>query len=130
VIEKFKFIGEFIKFNIVSLIATSVDFSVFLLLKEGFDVYYVIATFTGAVCGGITAFILNRNWVFFGRNKVFRRQIRNFLIVWAGSIFLNTTGIYILVQYLKMEEIISKVIVSVIVGVLFNFIMNKYYVFK
>lgn len=127
---KFKFIGELIKFNIVSLIATSVDFSIFLLLNEVFDVYYLIATVTGAICGGITAFILNRNWVFFGRNKAFNKQIRHFFIVWAGSIFLNTTGIYILVQYLKMEEIISKVIVSVIVGVLFNFIMNKYYVFK
>ena len=128
--NKLNFIGEFLKFNIVSILATGVDFAVFVMLTTGFDVYYIIATVVGAICGGITAFILNRNWVFFGKGKVINKQLSNFILVWAGSIFLNTTGIYVLVQFLKMDEVISKIIISILVGVFFNFTMNKYYVFK
>jgi putative flippase GtrA len=130
VANKIKIFGEFVKFNIVSLLATSVDFAVFIVLNEIFDVYYITATVISAICGGVTAFIFNRNWVFFGRGKIFYRQLSNFILVWGGSIFLNTTGIFMMVQYLKIDEVISKIIVSVLVGVLFNFTMNKYYVFK
>jgi len=130
VTNKVKFIGEFIKFNIVSLLATGVDFAVFILLKEVFGVYYILATIISAICGGVTAFVLNKNWVFFGKDKTGNAQMWNFIIVWLGSIILNTLGIYVLVQYLKLDEVVSKIIISILVGVLFNFTMNKYYVFK
>jgi len=121
---------EFLKFNIVSIIATSVDFIVFLLLKDLFEIYYIIATVLGAISGGITAFILNRNWVFQQKDKLLNSQILYFIIVWIGSILLNTLGIYLLVEYAKINTTISKIIISILVGILFNFTMNKYYVFK
>jgi len=130
VISKLKFIGEFLKFNIVSLIATSVDFIVFVVLTNGMNLYYLSATVIGAICGGITAFALNRNWVFARQEGIINSQILHFFLVWLGSIVLNALGIYLLVEFIIIDEVLSKIITSIIVGILFNFTMNKYYVFK
>ena len=128
--EKPKIITAFIRYNIVAVLATVVDFLVFILLSEVFEVWYVVATFISAISGGIAAFILNRNWAFMSRDGHLSQQAKKYFLVWGSSILLNTSGLYLLVENTNINEIISKIIVSVIVGLGFNFLMNKFFVFK
>ena len=128
--EKPKIITAFIRYNIVAVLATVVDFLVFILLTEVFEVWYVVATFISAVSGGIAAFILNRNWAFMSRDGHLSQQAKKYFLVWGSSILLNTSGLFLLVENTNISEIISKIIVSVIVGLGFNFLMNKFFVFK
>ncbi len=113
----------------VSFLATIVDFSTFVFLSKIIDVWYVSAAVIGAIAGGITAFWFNKNWVFKKKDKVKKQAVRYFF-VWGTSIFFNTIGIYLLVEYGKFNPVIGKITIAIMVGVFFNFFMNKYFIFK
>ncbi len=112
------------------MVATAVDYTLFLLLSVVLDFWYLLASLIGLVMGGVTAFILQRNWTFKKKDEKLSSQAIRYITVWATSIFLNTTGLYLIVEFTKMSAIVAKIIVSVIVGIGFNFLMNKHFVFK
>ncbi len=121
---------KFFKYNIISLLATGIDFAMFVLLTKIFDIWYVYANLISAFSGGMFAFFMNRNWVFHSLNPNIKVQIIKYFLVWGGSIFLNTTGLYLLIENTALPEITAKIIIAVVVGVFFNFLMNRYYVFN
>jgi len=121
---------SFFKYNIVALLATAVDFAIFVLLTKMVGIWYVLAAILSAVSGGMVAFWFNRSWVFHSHDSHIKKQALRYVSVWLGSILLNATGIYLMVDYIDLPEIQSKILVSITVGIFFNFLMNKYYVFK
>jgi len=121
---------SFIKYNIVSLLATALDFTVFVILTKLLGLWYVLAAAISAVSGGTLAFWFNRNWVFDSKTGKIKNQAVKYLSVWISSIFLNTIGIFLVVDKFHLDEVTAKILVSILVGVFFNFLMNKYYVFK
>ena len=128
--EKPKTIISFFRYYVVAVLATIIDFSAFILLSEIIDFWYVSSAFISAFFGGVAAFLLNRNWTFMGKDGKLSIQAIKYLIVWGGSILLNTIGIYLIVENTSIEEIVSKIIISITIGVCYNFLMNKYFVFK
>ncbi len=128
--KKPNIIISFFRYNIVAIIATAVDFLLFWLLKDVFQFWYVLSSFLSALGGGITAFILNRNWVFETKDGLLLKQAIKYLSVWAGSIFLNTYGLYLIVENSTIEALQAKIIVAVFVGIFYNFLLSKYFIFK
>lgn len=119
-----------LKYNTVAIIATAVDYSLFLILSEAIHVWYLLASFTGLIMGGVTAFVLQRNWTFKKKDGKLSKQAIRYFLVWASSIILNMSGFYLAVEFAGIQSIIAKVAVSIIVGIGFNFLMNKHFVFK
>lgn len=128
--EKPNTITSFFRYNIAALIATAVDFVMLILFTEVFQFWYFFSAFLGAFAGGITGFMLSRNWAFMQQDGRLRTQAIRYLIVWLTSIFLNLLGLFLLVEYLGLQYIISKIIVAIIIGIGFNFFMNKYFIFR
>ena len=120
----------FLRSQIVSLTATAVDFTVSVIFYEWLNIYYVTATSIGSCCGAVCSFILGRNWAFLNRNGHIRKQFLRFLIINGFSIFANTTGVFLFKENFDIPFIFSRIIVSVLIGVFFNFLMNRYFVFK
>ncbi len=129
-IKKQKTINAFLRYNVVAIIATATDFSIFILLSNFTQIWYVTATFASAVCGGIVSFILNRNWAFMSKDGKLSNQALKYILIWNGSIVLNTAGLYLIVETSHIDEVIAKVLVAIVVGVGFNFLMYKYFIFK
>ena len=125
-----KNLKQFFRYNVVALLATTLDFSLFIILSDIFQIWYVLSTFISAFIGGVVAFFLERNWTFVSKNGKITHQAIKYLIVWAISILLNTVGLYLFVEYFNIDTVISKVIVSVTVGICFNFLMHNHFVFK
>lgn len=130
-------ITEFCKAQISSLAATLVDFALTVSLFQFVDVYYVWSTFLGAVAGGVTNCVINYKWTFSGNGRSKRDVAVRYGFVWVGSILLNTWGTAIGARVLSGETgmgldsvLLSKVIVAVLVAVLWNFLMQKYFVYK
>ncbi len=121
---------SFAKYNFIAILATLTDFLVFAFLTKFVGLWYVSAAIISAVTGGIVAFIGNRDWVFQQEDGKISNQIVKYTLVWLTSILLNTSGLYLLVENINISELYAKIIVSITVGVFFNFIMNKYFVFK
>ena len=79
----------FFRAQLSAQMATVVDFLVTILLSNVFDVYYVTATFVGAVYGGIVNCVINYRWTFKSHGKKKYVAIK-FLLVWVCSVLLNT----------------------------------------
>ena len=123
-------ITTFLKYNTVALIATLVDFTVLILFTDVFNFWYIFSAFWGAVSGGVVAFILGRNWAFVKKEDDLSIQAKKYIGVWVFSILFNVLGLYILVEFVELQYIISKIIVTITVGIGFNFLMQKYYIFR
>ncbi|MBK8517367.1 MAG: GtrA family protein [Saprospiraceae bacterium] len=129
-IEKPPLRKAFVRSQIVSLIATSMDFALSLILNHFLLVYYVTATSIGSVFGAATSFFLGRNWAFLNRHGQVRKQALRFAIITIFSIFANTTGVFFFKENFEISFFTSRLIVAALIGVCFNFSMNRYFVFR
>jgi putative flippase GtrA len=121
--------STFIKAQASSIIATFFDLLTTIVCKEFFYFWYVIASLLGTIVGGTTNFALGRNWVFNRKEKKIPMQVVKYLIIWNGNLLLSTLGVFIVTHYLGLSYIISKIIVSVIVGISYNYLLQKKFVF-
>jgi len=119
----------FLKAQFSSLIATAVDFSVMIFFVEWLKVHYTIGVLSGAMAGALTNFVLNRNWAFNAIDRSIKEQSFKYVLVWTGSVLLNVSGVYVVTHFLKIKYFISKIIVSIAVGISFNYFLQKKYVF-
>lgn len=134
----------FLRAQFSSQLASLTDFTITILLNKLFNLYYVYATFTGALCGGIINCAINYKWTF-KANTVKKRHVAiKYVIVWAGSIFLNTFGTYLFTELLSTSDalreflghlfedvfIVCKLIVSLLVGFLWNYNMHRLFVYR
>ncbi|MBL7681805.1 MAG: GtrA family protein [Flavipsychrobacter sp.] len=120
----------FIKAQAASLIATACDFITTVLCVELMHIQPVPATVTGNVFGGVINFSLGRNWVFTAKGESSLYQGLKYILVWLGNLLLNAVGMYILAIKLHVDYILSKLAVSLMVGVLYNYFFQKRYVFN
>ena len=133
----------FLRAQLSAQMATIVDFFVTILLVSVSNIYYVYATFTGAVSGGVVNAMINYSWTFKSKGKKKYVAIK-YLIVWVGSIWLNTWGTYLLTECLSTIPwvkntlirhfgdffIIPKIIVAVLVALLWNYNMQRFFVYR
>lgn len=120
----------FLKAQAASLTATVTDFVVTVLLKELLDVWYLAASVTGTITGGVVNFLMGRNWVFAAADGKKLKQAMRYLLVWNGNLLLNAGGVYTATHYAGMQYVVSKVLVSLVVGFTYNYFLQKKYVFR
>lgn len=133
----------FLKAQASSLTASIVDFTATIVLKEVFHIWYLAASVLGTITGGIVNFLINRNWVFetgnnhkvivteYGdKNRHVRLQAVRYLLVWTGNLGLNAAGVYLITHYCGVSYMISKIVVSLVVGISYNYLLQKRFVFS
>ena len=120
----------FAKAQAASLLASGLDFLVTFLAVDLLGWWYVTGTVTGTIAGGILNFALGRTWIFQATNKTITIQAMRYLIVWNGSLFLNAAGVFALTHFTGTNYLISKIIISILVGFFYNYIIQKKYVFR
>lgn len=121
---------QFLKAQASSLIATVADFLCTVVLKEFFGVWYFLANIIGVAAGGVVNFYVNRDWVFEGTHKAIKLQAVRYFIIWTGNLLLNASGVWLLTQFGPFNYIVSKVVISLVVGWTYNYFFQKNFVFK
>ncbi len=122
-------IVTFCKAETSAVVASAVDFAVTLMLAEVIGIWYGYATFVGALSGGVVNCSVNYRWVFTAQHMGKTLIAVRYLLVWGGSIVLNTLFTYFVTEYAGINYIIAKVAVAVMVAVLWNYQMQRSYVF-
>ncbi len=122
--------SQFIAAQAAAAAGTAVDFLVTIAGVEGLHLWYLLATVLGNVAGGGTNFYLGRHRVFEASEQSARGQAFRYFLVWTGSLLLNAAGVYLLTQGLGLKYLISKIVVSVVVGFGFNYVLQAKFVFK
>jgi putative flippase GtrA len=118
------------KAQVASLVASLIDFATSIFLARVVGWWYLAASITGTVVGGIVNFTINRHWVFEAREKRVATQAFKYIVVWVGNLLLNAAGVYLITHYMKVNFVISKIIVSLLVGFFYNYLLQKKVVFK
>lgn len=119
----------YLRSQFTALLATLGDFSVTIFLKEIIGFWYVHAVGVGAAIGALIAFVLNRNWVFKSNTKSVQVQIFRYGLVAGGSWVLNTGAVYLMTELCTISYLYSKVAVSIFIGLSYNYILAKRFVF-
>jgi putative flippase GtrA len=122
--------GTFSRSALTSLFTTALDFGTLSGLVELFGVDYVLATWIGTVVGSLSNFAINRAWAFDVRDRPRGAQFGRFLLVQAGASLLHTLGVWIFTRFAGLPYQASKVVISVLVYLGWNYPMNLWFVFR
>jgi len=121
----------FCKAQVSAQIATFVDFCISMLLAELAGMWYVWASFLGALSGGITNCGLNYEWVFDNTHNLQKKSVAlKYLLVWTGSIILNTVGTYALTELSGVYFIFAKIVIAIAVALLWNYQLQRLFVYR
>jgi putative flippase GtrA len=120
----------FVKVQAASVLGSLADYLMTILLVEVFSSWYLPANLAGNICGGSMQFILCRSWAFGIKGSLRHQQVFKFVLVFIGNLILSAAGIYFFTHNMKMNYIISKTITSIFLGLTYNYIMQKKFVFS
>jgi putative flippase GtrA len=123
-------IGLLGRHQVASILSTAVDFGVMTLAVELIHLPAVPATVLGASSGAVTNFQLGRHWVYSAGGDHAAPQAMRYAIVSAASAGLNALGEYGLHDRLGLHYFLARAIVAVAVSLLWNFPMQRYFVFR
>lgn len=105
-----------------------ISFIIFRQFKLGVDVSNVIAWLIAV----IFAFITNKLFVFDSRNtdrKTVMKETISFLIARVISLGIDTGLLHLMIDFMKIHEVIAKVISNIVV-IIVNYIFSKLFIFK
>ena len=120
----------FLKAQLSSFIGAMFDYALMIILTELVGIYYVISTAAGAIFGALINFSVNRHWTFKALQKKASEQLPKFVLVVVGSILLKTYGTYFITEVFRFDYKISRITIDILVGIFFNFFLQKKWVFK
>jgi putative flippase GtrA len=122
-------VAEWVRHHAASVVTTLVDFLVMIAAVEGFGAGAVVGTAIGAAVGAVTNFLLGRFWTYRARRSPVGSQVLRYALVAAGSLGLNALGEYVLVAQLGAQYVFGRVITALIVSNVWNYPMQRFFVF-
>jgi putative flippase GtrA len=120
----------FIKVQAASIIGSVADYITTIFLVELFGCWYIYANLSGNIVGGTVQFVLSRHWVFKANKGNTLILAIKFIVFFAGNMVLSACGMYIFTHYLGINYLISKTLISVTLGVSYNYFVQKKLVFN
>lgn len=122
--------ATFIKAQAASLAATCFDFLTTIVLVNAFSWWYLAGSVTATIAGGLLNFMIGRLWAFNAGEGKIEWQFIKYVLVWTGNLLLNAAGVFMITQYIGLSYVISKVITAVVVGIGYNYVLQKKFVFR
>ncbi len=125
------FKNEYIKYIIAGGLTTLISLlSFYCFIKVGID--YKIATIFSFVISATFTFFSNKIYVFKHKSKSASEYLNSYCTFMTSRLFtlaIDFFGMILLVKYLLVSEMISKIILNVIIFIL-NYIISKIIVFR
>jgi putative flippase GtrA len=120
----------FVKAQCSSVLSTFADFALTFLFTKLIGFWYLFSSCLGTIAGGGVNFLINRFWVFKSREGNPKVQMGKYTLIWLGNLSLNSGGVYLLTDVMRVQYLISKTIVAISIGVFYNYYFQKTYVFQ
>jgi putative flippase GtrA len=120
--------AQFIKFAIVGVLNSAIQYLVFLFLYSLTGTQYLLASIIGYVAGMINSYILNRKWTFGSRNQKLLTELSRFVAVNLISLGVNLGLLFLLVSTGVMVPQWAQVL-AIAGSTLVNFVLNKIWTF-
>ena len=123
-----KDIFRFIKFALVGVMNTLLNWSIFFILTK-VELYYIVANVIAYLIATIHSYFWNSIWVFKYNNGSKIKSSIKFIVLNIIGLLINTIILYVLVDIFNINKLISLVLTTVIVMII-NYVANKVWVFN
>lgn len=117
-----------ILYGIIGCCSSGLDFLVYTFFVQTLGIFYIVANSISVIVGIATSFTLNRAYNFKVKDKTAQR-FAIFLTVGLYGMLLSNLILYVCIDQLNMNKIISKLL-SIVLVVILQFIANKYITFR
>ena len=124
-----KLIGQLMKFGVVGIIATVIDFVVLTILTETFGVYYLTSAAIGFIVATLFNYVASMRYVFnsrFGPHEK-RKELIIFILLSVVGLGLNQFFMWLFVEFFSIFYIFSKVLATTLV-MAWNFVSRKIFI--
>lgn len=124
-----KLIGQLMKFGVVGIIATVIDFVVLTILTETFGVYYLTSAAIGFIVATLFNYVASMRYVFnsrFGPHEK-RKELIIFILLSLVGLGLNQFFMWLFVEFFSIFYIFSKVLATTLV-MAWNFVSRKIFI--
>jgi putative flippase GtrA len=116
-----------LRFSVVGVINTAVDFGVFFVLSLGM-IPYLLAQLISYSAGVINSYFLNRRWTFKVKHKPDRLEVVRFIFVNGISLLVSSSLLFMLRDIVHINIMLSK-IAATVGGVVVNYTGSRLWVF-
>lgn len=123
-----KDIFRFIKFALVGVMNTLLNWSIFFILTK-VELYYIVANVIAYLIATIHSYFWNSIWVFKYNNGSKIKSSIKFIVLNIIGLLINTIILYVLVDIFNINKLISLMLTTVIVMII-NYVANKVWVFN
>ena len=124
----YKKFHHLVLYGIIGSFSSGLDFLIYTLLVQLVGLQYLVANCISVIAGISTSFYLNRNYNFKVKDHT-KRRFSIFLTVGLCGLVMSNLILYLCIDYLGMDKLISKLL-SIVLVVFFQFLVNKYLTFK
>jgi len=128
--HKVPFWSSFLRSQMGSLLASATDISSLFILTEFIGFYYLVSTAIASGLGAIVGFLILRYWAFKRTDKSWGLQALKYGIASIVILLCNVAGMYLLTDGMNIQYMYSKLIISILIGVLISFPIFRYWVYK
>ena len=122
-------VKQLIRFGIVGVIATIIDYVILYLLTEYLDVYYLMSSTISFIISLIVNYLLSIYWVFAVKKKQTIKEVMLFIILSVIGLIVNQLILYIGTNIFNLYYMMSKLIATILV-MIYNFITRKKFIEK
>lgn len=121
--------SEVINYLIFGVLTTLVSIGIYALCTKCFHINYMISNCISWIISVLFAYITNRIFVFKSKSSDIVIEMYQFFKYRIFSFLIDVFLMYVLVELINIDDMISKVIVQVVVIIL-NYVFSKIFVFK
>lgn len=121
---------SFFRSQLASLVASAADILSLFLLTEFGGIHYLVSTALATAIGAVVGFLIGRYWAFQRTDKAFAWQATKYGLASFVILCCNVAGMYLLTDLCGVQYMVSKLIVSVLVGFFVSFPMFRYWVYR
>lgn len=117
-----------ILYGIIGSCTSTLDFLFFMFLSKFLGIYYLVANCISVLVGITISFILNRLYNFKVKTKT-KKRFAIFLTVGLCGLCLSNFILWICIDFLEFEKLLSK-LASIVLVVICQYLFNKYVTFR
>ncbi len=105
------------------------DIALLYIFHNIFHIYYLLSAVIAFVGAFFVSFLLHKYWTFRSHEEQMHRQMAMYLLASLFGLSLNTILMYIFVDHIHVDVIISQVVVGLMVACV-SFFVSSNFVFK
>ena len=120
--------AQFLKFILIGIFSTIVNYSTFYALYEFLNLYYILSSALGFIVGVFAGYSFNKNWTFRVRDKS-KAYVFKYYLVYIFSLFAGLAFLEFLVKVLSLDPRLAN-LMTIGLTTCTNFIGTKIWVFR